>query len=224
MFGPLRLIKGHYLIARRNGIAASRMVSTRLHKKEAGNGDHFPNWQGNRGPPRFAAMLADAPRNFIPVVIPTFSCGSMHARERRILLVEDNPDDEKVTLRTLKTMGIANSIVVARDGEEALDLLIGARAMDFGLVLLDLLLPKVHGLRVLARIRGNARTRLVPVIILTSSKAEGDIVKSCALGASSYIVKPVDFGKFIAEVSSLGVYWLVLRESPPSTANVAGHA
>ncbi len=135
--------------------------------------------------------------------------------DRKILLVEDNPDDEKLTLRALKKNNIANQVVVARDGAEALQLLLGNRAQAFGLVLLDLKLPKVPGLGILERLRGDARTRLTPVVILTSSKEEADLVQSYSLGANSYIRKPVDFHKFVDAVAALGMYWLVLNESPP---------
>jgi len=135
---------------------------------------------------------------------------------RKILLIEDNEDDEKLTLRALKKNNIANPVVVARDGAEALELLIGDGAETFGLVLLDLRLPKVPGLEVLARIRSDPRTKLVPVVILTSSKEESDLVQGYSLGANSYIRKPVDFHKFIDAVAQLGLYWLVLNEMPPA--------
>lgn len=135
--------------------------------------------------------------------------------ERKILLVEDNPDDEKLTLRALKKNNIANPIVVAQDGAEALELLLGARAQSFSLVLLDLKLPKVPGLKILERLRADLRTKLVPVVILTSSKEEADLAQGYALGANSYIRKPVDFHKFVDAVAQLGMYWLVLNEGPP---------
>lgn len=135
--------------------------------------------------------------------------------DRKILLVEDNPDDEKLTLRALRKNNIANPVVVARDGAEALALLIGDKAELFGLVLLDLRLPKVHGLKVLEALRGDARARLTPVVILTSSKEEADMVQGYSLGVNSYIRKPVDFHKFVDAVSQLGMYWLVLNEPPP---------
>lgn len=135
--------------------------------------------------------------------------------DRRILLVEDNPDDEKLTIRALKKNNIANPITVARDGAEALELLLGENAQDYTLVLLDLRLPKVPGLKVLEQIRAHARTRLVPVVILTSSKEETDLVKGYTLHANSYIRKPVDFRHFVDVVGQLGLYWLVLNEAPP---------
>ena len=135
--------------------------------------------------------------------------------EKKILLVEDNPDDEKLTLRALKKNNIANPIVIARDGAEALELLLGEKALPFGLVLLDLRLPKVHGLKVLERLRADPRTKLTPVIILTSSREEADLIQGYSLGANSYIRKPVDFQKFAEAVAQLGMYWLVLNELPP---------
>jgi len=138
--------------------------------------------------------------------------------DKKILLVEDNPDDEKLTLRALKKNNIANPVVVARDGAEAVELLVGDRAQVFALVLLDLRLPKVHGLKVLERLRADPRTKLVPVVILTSSKEEADMVQGYSLGANSYIRKPVDFHKFVDAVARLGMYWLVLNEAPPVAA------
>lgn len=138
--------------------------------------------------------------------------------DRKILLVEDNADDEKLTLRALKKNNIANPVVVARDGAEALAWLVGNTAGAFGLVLLDLKLPKVSGLKVLERMRADPRTRMVPVVVLTSSKEEADLVESYSLGANSFIRKPVDFHKFVEAVAQLGMYWLVLNEAPPERA------
>mgnify|MGYP003520108694 FL=1 len=142
--------------------------------------------------------------------------------EKTILLVEDNPDDEALTLRALKKNNIINEVTIVRDGAEALDYLFcqGAYAgRDAGrqpaVTLLDLKLPKVEGLEVLKRLRADARTQLLPVVILTSSKEEQDLVNSYRLGANSYIRKPVDFTKFMEAVRQLGLYWLVLNESPP---------
>jgi two-component system, response regulator len=139
-----------------------------------------------------------------------------------ILLVEDNLDDEALTIRALKKNNIKNTVVVAHDGAEALDYLFGTGAhagRDVSLlpqiVLLDLKLPKVDGLEVLRAIRGDARTRRVPVVILTSSKEERDLFESYDLGTNSYIRKPVDFTAFIEAVRQLGLYWLVLNEPPP---------
>jgi len=141
---------------------------------------------------------------------------------RVILLVEDNPDDEMLTLRAFKKNNIANEIIVARDGAEALDYLFGTGQYEKrdlsimpAVILLDLKLPKVDGLEVLRRLRANDRTRRLPVVILTSSKEERDIVSSYDRGANSYIHKPVDFGRFTHAVGQLGLYWLLLNELPP---------
>ena len=142
---------------------------------------------------------------------------------RIILLVEDNPDDVALTLRVLKKHNIANEVVVAHDGVEALDYLFGTGAyagrdlrQQPQVILLDLKLPKVDGLEVLRRVRNDPRTRLLPVVILTSSNVESDLARSYDLGANSYIRKPVDFTRFMEAVSSLGLYWLVLNEPPPA--------
>jgi two-component system response regulator len=138
-----------------------------------------------------------------------------------ILLVEDNADDEALTLRALRKNKIRNEVVVARDGAEALDALFGAGPFAgpglsrLQLVLLDLKLPRVEGLEVLRRIRAEERTRLLPVVILTSSKEEEDLRNGYGLGANSYIRKPVDFSQFIEAVRQLGLYWLILNEPPP---------
>jgi DNA-binding response OmpR family regulator len=134
-----------------------------------------------------------------------------------ILLVEDNPDDEALTLRALKKNNIMNEVVVARDGQEALDYFFGKNAaanMMPAMMLLDLKLPKVSGLDVLRRIRGDERTRRQPVVILTSSKEEQDIINGYNLGANSYIRKPVNFDQFVEAMRQLGIYWLVLNEIP----------
>lgn len=138
-----------------------------------------------------------------------------------ILLVEDNPDDEKLTLLAFKDSNIANEMVVARDGEEALDYLFGAGAhagRDLSImptvILLDLKLPKVDGLEVLKRLRENENTRRLPVVILTSSNEQQDVVESYNLGANSYVCKPVDFAQFKEATKQLGLYWLVLNEPP----------
>jgi len=139
-----------------------------------------------------------------------------------ILLVEDNPDDEMLTLRVLEKNNILNEVVVMRDGVQALDYLFGTgtyAGRDLNvmphLVLLDLRLPRMEGLEVLRRLRGDERTRLLPVVVLTSSDEEQDIVGSYALGANSYIRKPVDFAQFTKAVQQLGLYWLVLNQGPP---------
>ena len=145
---------------------------------------------------------------------------------KTILLVEDNPDDEALTLRALKRNNILNDVVVARDGAEALDYLL-AQGQHSGrdpgklpeVVLLDLKLPKIDGLEVLRRIRENSTTRRLPVVILTSSNEERDIIAGYDLGANSYIRKPVDFNQFMEAVRQLGVYWLVLNVSPPRPGN-----
>jgi len=141
-----------------------------------------------------------------------------------ILLVEDNPDDEALTLRALKKGNLINQVVVVRDGAEALDFLFGVGTHEGRdthvmpqLVLLDLKLPKIDGLEVLMRMRADPRTRLLPVVILTSSKEEQDIVKGYESGANSYIRKPVDFTQFIEAVQQLTLYWLLLNEHPPAS-------
>lgn len=141
-------------------------------------------------------------------------------REGTILLVEDNPDDEDLTIRALRQNRIANAVVVARDGEEALRLLLGtgpdAAPPLPEVVLLDLKLPKVDGLEVLRRLRAEPRTRLLAVVVLTSSREDRDLVEAYALGANSYVRKPVDFAQFVEAVRQLGLYWLVLNEPPPA--------
>ncbi|HZI22596.1 MAG TPA: response regulator [Gemmatimonadales bacterium] len=142
------------------------------------------------------------------------------ASQRMILLVEDNPDDEALTRRALAKNNIQNEVLVARDGAEALDLLFGTdahagRPIEPEVILLDLKLPKVDGLEVLRRIRADDRTRLLPVVILTSSREERDVISGYGLGANSYIRKPVDFQQFVEAVRQLGLYWLVLNEPPP---------
>ena len=144
-------------------------------------------------------------------------------RSKVILLVEDNPDDVALALRAFKKNKILNDVTVIGDGQEALDFLL-ARGAHAGrtssplpeLVLLDLKLPKVEGLEVLRQIRANPRTRLLPVVILTSSREERDLVAGYSLGANSYIQKPVDFNQFVEAVRQLGLYWLVLNEAPPA--------
>ena len=143
-------------------------------------------------------------------------------RSTSILLVEDNPSDVKLTKRALEQNQITNELVVAEDGREALDYLFGAgryegrNARDIpAVVLLDLKLPKIDGLEVLKEIRANDFTRLLPVVILTSSDQEQDLIASYNLGANSYIRKPVDFRQFTEAVRNLGMYWLLLNEPPP---------
>jgi CheY-like chemotaxis protein len=143
-------------------------------------------------------------------------------QEKFILLVEDNPNDEALTLRAFKKNNVGNEVVVTRDGAEALDYLFGTgpyshrdtRVMPT-ITLLDLKLPKIDGLEVLRRLRNDDRTKLLPVIILTSSKEEQDLINGYAFGANSYIRKPVDFAHFVEAVRQLGLYWLVWNEPPP---------
>lgn len=135
--------------------------------------------------------------------------------DRPILLVEDNPDDEALTVRALRKSNVANDIVVARDGAEAVELLHGAAPIDIPqLVLLDLKLPKIDGLEVLRRIRAHERTRLLAVVILTSSDEEQDMVQGYSFGANSFVRKPVDFVQFAEAIRTLGLYWLVLNKLP----------
>jgi len=138
----------------------------------------------------------------------------------KILLVEDNPDDAALTMRALKSHNITNEVVVARDGVEALDYLLGPKAgpgilQSLAVVLLDLKLPKLNGLEVLQRIRADERTRLLPVVILTSSDEERDVIDGYRLGANSYVRKPVDFVEFTEAAKQLGLYWLLMNRAPP---------
>jgi len=146
------------------------------------------------------------------------------AKDKIILLIEDNPDDEALTLRALKKNNIKNEVVVAHDGAEALDYLFGTGSYTGRdltimpqLTLLDLKLPKVDGLEVLRQLRANELTRLLPVVILTSSNEEQDRVNGYGLGANSYVRKPIDFGQFMDAVRELGLYWLILNEPAPTT-------
>jgi len=145
----------------------------------------------------------------------------MAIRDETILLVEDNPDDVELTIRAFRKNNIANNMVVARDGVEALDYLFCQGAFSDRdardaprLILLDLKLPKLDGLQVLERLRADERTRLIPVVILTSSKEEQDLVSSYKSGANSYVRKPVDFIQFVEAVRHIGLYWLLINESP----------
>lgn len=138
-----------------------------------------------------------------------------------ILLVEDNPDDVELTLRSLRKHNLANKVFVVRDGEEALEYIFASgkyAERNFEdhpkVILLDLKLPKVDGLEVLRRIKSHERTKLIPVVVLTSSREEKDIIESYRLGVNSYLVKPVDFDKFVECVTELGFYWVLLNKQP----------
>jgi CheY-like chemotaxis protein len=144
------------------------------------------------------------------------------ANNKVILLVEDNPDDEALAIRALKRHHIGNEIVIARDGVEALDYLFGTgKYLDRDInnkpsvILLDLKLPRVDGLEVLRRLREDPRTRFLPVVVLTTSSEEGDVLDSYSLGCNSYIRKPVDFVQFSEAIRQLGMYWLLMNEPPP---------
>lgn len=152
-------------------------------------------------------------------VVKEFSLGS---EENIILLVEDNADDEELTLRALRKNHVRNQVVIARDGVQALDYLFGTGAyagrdvtLMPQLVLLDLKLPKIDGLGVLERLRADPRTKLLPIVILTSSNEEQDRLKGYGLGANSYVRKPVEFDRFMLAVQQLGLYWLILNEPVP---------
>ncbi len=141
----------------------------------------------------------------------------MSTQPLRILLVEDNPNDLELTLHALSASKLSNPVVVARDGAEALERLFGSEEQASlselpQLILLDLKLPKVDGLEVLERIKGDERTRAIPVVVLTSSSEGPDIDRAYSLGVNSYIVKPVDFGQFCETVKQLGMYWLLLNQ------------
>jgi two-component system response regulator len=144
-------------------------------------------------------------------------------KEKTILLVEDNPDDEMLTLRALKKNNILNKVIVARDGAQALELLFGTKGPGDSelselpqLILLDLNLPKINGLEVLKKIRSHEQTSLLPVVILTTSNEDRDRIESYKLGANSYVRKPVNFEQFSQAILQLGVYWLVLNQGPPA--------
>lgn len=147
-------------------------------------------------------------------------------KEKNILLVEDNPDDVKLTVHAFKKCGIINPLMVVHDGVTALDYLFGTGLYagrdpaDLpSVMLLDLKLPRIDGLEVLRRLRADSRTRRLPVVVLTSSKEDQDIIASYDLGANSYVRKPVDFDQFLDAVRQLGLYWLLLNESPPRTGS-----
>ena len=143
-------------------------------------------------------------------------------KEKIILLVEDNPDDITLTLRALKKNSIFNEVVVAKDGVEALDYLFGTgiyAGRDTSVMpvvtLLDLKLPKIDGFEVMKRVRSNERTKLIPIVILTSSKEDDDLINGYSLGANSYIRKPVDYEQFTEAIRELGLYWILINEPPP---------
>jgi two-component system response regulator len=155
----------------------------------------------------------------------------MTKKQGTILLVEDNPDDIELTLRAFRKNNIANDMAITRDGAEALDYLFcrGAYtdrdADDLPrLILLDLNLPKLDGLQVLERLRADERTKLLPVVILTSSKEEQDMVSGYQFGANSYVRKPVDFNEFVEAVRHIGLYWLLINELPSPHRNLVGHS
>jgi DNA-binding response OmpR family regulator len=141
----------------------------------------------------------------------------------RILLVEDDPRDVELTLTALQEHNLANEVVTARDGEEALDYLFargkfnGRADGDPAVILLDLKLPKVNGLEVLQQVRSNDRLKRLPVVVLTSSHEEKDVIRSYELGVNAYVVKPVDFHDFVNAVSELGVFWAIVNEPPPGS-------
>jgi CheY-like chemotaxis protein len=144
------------------------------------------------------------------------------SQKNLILLVEDNPDDEELTLLAFEQSDMSHEIVVARDGVEALDYLLGTgmyanRDLNVmpALILLDLQLPRINGLQVLQRLRTNHRTKLLPVVILTTSNEQQDLINSYSLGCNSYIRKPVDYKEFLTAVQQMGMYWLLLNEPPP---------
>ena len=143
--------------------------------------------------------------------------------EKMILLVEDNPNDEELTLRALRKANIANEVAIARDGQEALDFLFATgkyagRELPTmpAVVLLDLKLPKLDGIDVLQRIRADPRTKLIPVVVLTSSSEDEDMVRSYQSGANSYVRKPIEFSAFANAVTQLGMYWVLINQIPPS--------
>jgi CheY-like chemotaxis protein len=140
----------------------------------------------------------------------------MASPDRTILLVEDDPDHELLTIRALKKSNIVNEVRVARDGSEAVEMLFGPDPLKPQVILLDLKLPKIDGLEVLRRIRESDSTRMLPVVVLTSSDEERDLIRSYQLGVNSYIRKPVNFTDFAEATRQLGMYWLVLNECPPT--------
>jgi two-component system response regulator len=136
----------------------------------------------------------------------------------KIILVEDNPDDERLTLRALRKANVANEILIARNGEEALAMVLNADPLP-SVILLDLKLPKISGLEVLRQIRASDRTRFLPIVVLTSSSEDRDIIESYNLGANSYVCKPVEFDRFTEAVSQLGLYWALINQPLPTGVN-----
>ena len=147
----------------------------------------------------------------------------MVVKLKRILLVEDNPNDAELTLEALAEHNLANGVEWVKDGEEALDFLFcrnkfaGGVCEDLAVILLDLKLPKIDGLEVLRTIKSETKLKLIPVVVLTSSREERDLVESYKLGVNAYVVKPVDFGEFMNAVEELGVFWAIINEPPPSS-------
>jgi two-component system response regulator len=131
-----------------------------------------------------------------------------------ILLVEDNPDDAELTIRTLKKNNLANHLIHKEDGQEALDFLFAERSVMPRLILLDLKMPRVDGIEVLRRLKSDERRKVIPVVILTSSNEERDIIESYKLGVNAYVVKPVDFDQFIKAVAQLGLFWMIHNQPP----------
>jgi two-component system response regulator len=183
----------------------------------SGNG-----WRRPGNPAALSALREGIPRSdALPVLVRRRREILENLDEAKILLVEDNPYDAELTLRALKKSGLANKLLTFPDGVEALDFLFG-QGMYAGrnlaarpkVIFLDLKLPRANGLEVLARIKADERTRMIPVVILTSSQEESDIVRSYDLGVNSYTVKPVDFDKFFQVVEELGLYWLLLNKVP----------
>lgn len=136
----------------------------------------------------------------------------------KIILVEDNPDDERLTLRALRKANVANEILIARNGEEALAMVLNADPLP-SVILLDLKLPKISGLEVLRQIRASDRTRFLPIVVLTSSSEDRDIIESYNLGANSYVCKPIEFDRFTEAVSQLGLYWALINQPLPTGVN-----
>ncbi len=145
----------------------------------------------------------------------------MHADIQKILLVEDNPNDAELTLEALNEKNLANEVLWLRDGQEALDFLYcreayaGREPVNPVLILLDIKMPRVDGLQVLKEVKGDPRLRTIPVVILTSSREEADLIEGYSYGVNAYVVKPVNFNDFMHSVSSLGAFWAVLNEAPP---------